>query len=143
MNIPQLAWIILLSVPVLEVYLLVKIGSSIGFIPTIMLLVTAATIGAGLLRTQGLAIWLRVQQSLLNGELPAVELMDGFVILAGGVLLLLPGFLSDVAGLLCLLPQTRKLITAWLLKRRFEQQASSTPGNNANSTIEGEYRREE
>ncbi|QFY41285.1 FxsA family protein [Candidatus Methylospira mobilis] len=144
MNIPQLAWITLLSLPVLEVYLLIKIGSSIGFIPTIMLLVTAATIGTGLLRTQGLAIWLRVQQSLLNGELPAVELMDGFVILAGGVLLLLPGFLSDLAGLLCLLPQTRKLITEWLLKRRFEQQASSNPGNTAtNSTIEGEYRREE
>jgi len=142
MNIPQLAWIALLSLPVLEIYLLIKIGSTIGFVPTIMLLLAAASVGTWLLRTQGLAIWVRVEQSLRNGELPAIELMDGFVILAGGILLLLPGFLSDVAGLLCLLPQTRKLIMGWLLQRRVEQQPSH-PDDNASHTIEGEYRREE
>jgi UPF0716 protein FxsA len=142
MNIPQLAWIALLSLPVLEIYLLIKVGSAIGFIPTILLLLSAASLGAWLLQTQGASIWLRVQQSLRNGELPAIELMDGFVILAGGILLLLPGFLSDLAGLLCLLPQTRKLITGWLLQRRIEQQASRS-GDNTSRTIEGEYRREE
>jgi UPF0716 protein FxsA len=143
MNIPQLAWIALLSLPVLEIYLLIRVGSAIGFVPTMMLLLAAASLGAGLLRTQGLAIWLRVQQSLRNGELPAIELMDGFVILAGGILLLLPGFLSDLAGLLCLLPPTRKLITAWLLRHRMDFQATRPDDNAGHATIDGEYHRDE
>lgn len=142
MNTPQLAWIALLSLPVLEIYLLIQVGSVIGFVPTVLLLLSAASLGGWLLQTQGGSIWLRVQQSLRNGELPAIELMDGFVILAGGVLLLLPGFLSDLAGLLCLWPQTRKLITAWLLQRRIEQQDARF-GGSENATIEGEYRRED
>jgi UPF0716 protein FxsA len=144
MNIAQAALLALLMLPILEIYLLIQVGTVIGFVPTLILLVGAASIGTYLLQTQGWSTWMKVQASLARGELPAAEMVDGAVIVAGGALLLLPGFLSDIAGLLCLLPPTRKIIAAYLLRNRFGVPGGPPPPQSGSpTTIEGEYRREE
>lgn len=143
MNIAQWLLLSLLTLPILEVYLLIQMGGAIGFLPTLLLLLGAAGLGTYLLQTQGWSTWMRIQQSLARGELPAVELVDAAVIAAGGALLLLPGFLSDVLGLLCLLPPTRTLIVDWLLKNRFGFKSPAPDGKPGPKTIDGEFRREE
>jgi UPF0716 protein FxsA len=141
MNKAQGFLLALLALPILEIYLLIQIGGMVGFLPTLFLLFGAATLGTYLLQTQGWSTWMRLQRSLALGELPADELVNGAVIVAGGALLLLPGFLSDVAGLLCLIPFTRRLIAAWIVKNRLGLQAGSASGEP--KVIEGEFKREE
>lgn len=141
MNIAQGVLLALLALPVLEIYLLVQVGGLVGFLPTLFLLFGAAALGTYLLQTQGWSTWNRLQQSLARGELPADELVNGAVIVAGGALLLLPGFLSDVAGLLCLVPFTRRLIAAWLVRSRLSQGSGTKPQQDR--VIEGEFRRED
>jgi UPF0716 protein FxsA len=141
MNIAQGVLLALLALPILEIYLLIQVGGLLGFIPTLFLLLGAASLGTYLLQTQGWSTWMRVQQSLARGELPADELVNGAVIVAGGALLLLPGFLSDVVGLLCLLPFTRRLIAAWLVKSRLASMQPSS--GDEPRVIEGEFKRED
>ena len=143
MNIAQGVLVALLALPILEIYLLIQIGGTIGFLPTLVLLFGAAGLGTWLLQTQGWSTWMRLQQSLARGELPADELVNGAVIVAGGALLLLPGFLSDVAGLLCLIPFTRRLIAAWLVKSRLGLQPGQPQGSSEPKVIEGEFKRED
>ena len=143
MNIAQGGLVALLAFPIIEIYLILRLGGVLGFLPTLALLIGAASLGAYLLQTQGWSTWIRVQQGLARGELPAAELVDGVVILAGGALLLLPGFLSDIAGLLCLLPFTRRLIAAWLIRNRFGINGVPTQTSAESKTIEGEFRRED
>lgn len=145
MNIAQGILLALLTLPIAEIYLLIQIGGFIGFLPTLGMLIGAASLGTYLLQTQGWSTWVNVQQSFARGELPADDLAKGAVIVAGGALLLLPGFLSDIAGLLCLFPPTQKLITAYLLANRFGVRTVVHPGPNGGDThtIEGEYRRED
>lgn len=142
MNIAQGLLIGLLSLPILEIYVLIKLGGLLGFLPTLLLLFAAASAGAYLLRTQSWSAWQNVQASLARGELPAAELMDGMLIMAGAILLVLPGFLSDLAGLLCLIPSSRKAITAYLVKHRYNMDAKQGPAKKTN-VIEGEFRRED
>jgi len=143
MNIARWLLLALLSLPILEIYLLIKVGGIIGFLPTLFLLFAAASLGTYLLQTQGWSTWVRLQQSWARGELPAAELLDGAIILAGGALLLLPGFLSDLLGLLCLFPSTRRMIAAYLIKTHFGLRPGAPPSREAPKTIEGEYRRED
>ncbi len=143
MNIAQGLLLALLALPILEIYLLIQVGGIIGFLPTLLLLFGAAGWGTFLLQTQGLNTWLRVQQSLARGELPAVELINGAVIVAGGALLLLPGFLSDVAGLLCLIPFTRRLLVGWLVKNRLGLRQANPNDAEGPKVIEGEFKRED
>jgi len=143
MNIAQGLLLALLTLPILEIYLLIQIGGMIGFLPTLILLFGAAGLGTYLLRTQGLNTWMRVQQSLARGELPADELINGAVIVAGGVLLLLPGFFSDLIGLLCLIPFTRRMIAALLVKNRLGFIQANTPKPNETKIIDGEFKRED
>jgi UPF0716 protein FxsA len=141
MNKAQGFLLALLALPVLEIYLLIQVGGTIGFLPTVFLLFGAASLGTWLLQTQGWSTWMRLQQSLALGELPADELVNGAVIVAGGALLLLPGFLSDVAGLLCLIPFTRRLIAAWLVQSRLGLKPGQGPAEP--KVIEGEFKRED
>jgi UPF0716 protein FxsA len=143
MNIAQGLLVALLALPILEIYMLIQIGGMIGFLPTLILLFGAAGLGTYLLQTQGWSTWNRLQQSLARGELPAAELVNGAVIVAGGALLLLPGFLSDIAGLLCLIPFTRRLIAAWLVKNRLGLRQATPTDSNEPKVIEGEYKRED
>jgi UPF0716 protein FxsA len=141
MNIAQGLLLALLTLPILEIWLLIKMGAVIGFLPTLVLLFGAAGLGTYLLQTQGWSTWMRLQQSLARGELPADELLNGAMIVAGGALLLLPGFLSDVFGLLCLLPFTRRLLAAWIVRGYLG--AGQTPAGRASKVIEGEFKRED
>jgi UPF0716 protein FxsA len=144
MNMMRWLLLALLTLPVLEIYLLIKLIGTLGIVTTLLLLISAALLGTYLLRTQGWTTWMRVQQSLARGELPAREMIEGSLIAAGGVLLLIPGFLSDILALLCLIPVTRKMMAERFLQGGFvwiqRKHPTDTP---APRTIEGEFKRDE
>jgi UPF0716 protein FxsA len=108
-------------IPVIEIYLIIKAGQLIGPLPTVLLLLAISLAGAWLVRSQGFMILRRIQSELAEGRLPAAELLDGAMILAGGVLLLTPGFFTDLLGLFFLIPFTRRVIKqtvrSWLQGR--------------------------
>lgn len=99
--------LLLLAVPIVELYVLIEVGQVIGVLPTIALLIVVSVAGSLLLKREGLATWRRVQDALARGEMPTTEVVDGFLILLGGALLLTPGFVTDIFGLLLLFPPTR------------------------------------
>ena len=106
-------------VPFIELALLIKLGEMIRFWPTIALVLITGVIGAALARAQGLRIWWRIQNELQQGRLPGDSMIEGLIILVGGALLVTPGILTDVIGILTLLPPSR----AWIrerLKGRFK-----------------------
>ncbi len=112
--------LLFLVVPLLDLALLVTVGERIGLLPTVGIVVLTAVVGSWLARREGTAAWRRVQQKLATGGVPGPELIDGVVILMAGTLLLTPGFLTDVVGLLGLFPPTRALARRGL-KSRFER----------------------
>ncbi|MBI5150426.1 MAG: membrane protein FxsA [Candidatus Omnitrophica bacterium] len=105
--------------PALELALLIKVGSHIGALNTIALVILTGGVGAAVARHEGFRVLMKIQDSLQQGVMPSAELLDGMMILAGGVALLTPGFITDVLGLLLLFPVTRAGIK-WLLQRKFE-----------------------
>lgn len=107
-----------LIVPVVDLALLVTVGQRLGFWPTLGIVVATAAAGSWLARREGIAAWTRVQRDLGAGSLPGAALLDGLVILIAGVLLLTPGFLTDVVGLLGLVPPSRRAL-AGVLRSRF------------------------
>ncbi len=106
-----------LIVPVVELALLVQVDKLIGFWPTIGLIVFTGLLGGFLARREGLSVWRRLNDRLAEGDLPGKELLDGVIILVASALLVTPGVLTDVVGLLGLLPPTRALIRKVALKR--------------------------
>ncbi|MBT8764187.1 FxsA family protein [Desulfohalobiaceae bacterium Ax17] len=104
-------------VPMLELYILIKVGSIIGAGPTIVLVILTAIVGAYLAKQQGMHTMYRIRQSLSQNMLPAEELVDAFLILIAGLVLLTPGFITDLLGLLILFPPTRKSFKIWLYKK--------------------------
>lgn len=103
-------------VPLLELYLLFQVGAQIGFFPTVAFTILTAALGSALARTQALRIWADWQANLSRLESPAQSVLEGLMILVGGVLLLTPGFLTDGLGFLLLLPWTRRFLAAPLRK---------------------------
>jgi UPF0716 protein FxsA len=106
-------------IPFLEIYLLIKIGSYIGAFNTLIVVILTGFLGALLARYQGLQAMLRVRESLAHGEMPAEHLLDALLILLAGIVLLTPGFLTDLAGFLILIPTTRFHFKRWL-RRKFD-----------------------
>jgi UPF0716 protein FxsA len=96
-------------IPLAELAVLIAVGDVIGLGPTLILLLVVSVAGAWLAKQQGVAAWRRFQLALAEGRMPTVEVADGAMILLAGALLLTPGFLTDVAGVLLLLPPTRAL----------------------------------
>jgi len=109
--------------PMLELFILIKVGMAIGFFPTILLVVASSMLGVFLIRVAGFATAMRARESLARGEAPAQEILEGLMIAVGGGLLLLPGFISDVLGLVCLLPITRRVLVS-KVRNRAEAQAT-------------------
>ncbi len=103
-----------LVVPVAELAVLIAVGSHIGFLNTFVLLLAMSVMGAWLARREGLGAWRRLQAALVEGRMPTAEVADGAMILLAGALLLTPGFLTDVAGVLLLLPPVRAVARRWL-----------------------------
>lgn len=116
--------VLLVTVPILEVWLLIKVGQQLGLLPTILILVAEAIIGALLMRHEGSRAWKALNDAFTNGKVPTGELADAALILVGGLLLMLPGFLSDVIGFLFLLRSTRPVarkIIAFFVARRINR----------------------
>jgi UPF0716 protein FxsA len=103
-------------VPLIEVLLLLEIGNTIGTLNTILLIVLTGILGAYLMRLQGFAVFRQIQVDLGHGIPPAQTIVEGALILAGGILLLTPGFFTDAIGFLLLIPQTR-----YYLLRKIQQ----------------------
>jgi UPF0716 protein FxsA len=96
-----------IAVPILELYVIIKIGGLIGVLPTLALLLVMSLLGATLLRHQGRGAWRRFNEAIAERRFPGREVADGLLITIGGALLLTPGFVTDAVGLLLLLPPTR------------------------------------
>jgi UPF0716 protein FxsA len=101
--------ILFVVVPLAELYVIIQVGQAIGAPATIALLLVDSLLGAWLARSQGRAVWRRFQEALAAGRVPAREVLDGALVIAGGALLLAPGFLTDVVGALLLIPPSRAL----------------------------------
>jgi UPF0716 protein FxsA len=106
--------LLFIAVPLVELYVIIQVGQAIGVVPTIALLFLDGVLGAMLLRHQGRAAWLRFNTALAEGRVPARETFDGAMVIFGGALLLTPGFITDVFGLLLLIPPTRAAVRAFL-----------------------------
>ncbi len=143
----RLLLVLFFTVPLIEIYLLIQVGSVIGAVPTVVLVVFTAVLGAGLLRLQGFATLARVQGMLLQGKIPAIEVMEGAVLLVGGVLLLTPGFFTDAIGFLFLVPSLRRGLIIWAVRRGVVNAtgmgAGPTAGDSGPRTLEGEYQKED
>jgi UPF0716 protein FxsA len=104
--------LIFIVVPIAELYVIIQVGNAIGLVPTLVLLLADALLGSILLRYQGRAAWIRFNRALAEGRVPHKEVFDGVLVIMGGALLLTPGFLTDIVGLIFLIPPTRALIRA-------------------------------
>jgi len=150
----QILLITLITVPILEIYLLFQVGGIIGAGWTILIVIGTAILGASLLRQQGLATWTRLNQSMAQGQLPPTILVEGLLLLLSGAFLLTPGFFTDAVGFLFLIPPVRKIFAAALLRRGMFMATSSmhttytstrSPESETgrNNVIEGDYERKD
>jgi len=142
--------LLFLLFPLAELFLLIKVGSEIGALATILLLIISGLAGILLMRLAGFATAWRARERLAHGELPEREMLEGLMMAVGGGLLFLPGFISDVLALVILFPPTRKLLFGFFVRRLEAQaerrrafaddlQARSAPQRP--NVIEGEYER--
>jgi UPF0716 protein FxsA len=148
--------------PIVEMWLLIQVGSQIGAFNTITLVLLTAALGAWMLREQGLSTLFRFNQRLEQGELPAKEILEGLLLAIGGALLMTPGFITDAIGFACLIPVTRSWLVDSLMKRgvvthfqrssytrRQNHHAGPGPGprvhtdREGHNVIDGEYKRDD
>lgn len=144
-----------IAVPVIEIALFIQVGGVLGVWPTIALVLLTAIVGASLVRSQGLQTLLTVQQRLAQGQLPAQQILEGVMLAVAGVLLLTPGFFTDILGMLVLLPAPRAYLAKQLMSRvvvgnihasgaGFEQRNPFHDRANPNgTTYEGEFERKD
>jgi UPF0716 protein FxsA len=114
--------------PIAELYVIYKVGDSIGIWWTFLLLAADSILGAALLRSQGRAVWRRFNEALGMGRMPHREVQEGVLVIFGGAFLITPGFITDVIGVLLLLPPTRAVIRrfgARALRRRVELRVAA------------------
>ena len=142
---------IFVVVTLAEIYVLVSLGQAIGGLSTVLLVVITAFIGTSLLRQQGWSTMAKAQQSMAEGRTPAMEMLEGVVILVSGILLLTPGFLTDGLGLLGLMPWSRHYFINHFLEKNAERvfksrnsvfiNRSETTDSKSkkDETIEGEF----
>ena len=111
-------FLLFLVVPLIEIYFLIEIGDVIGAGFTIFMVVLTALIGAALVRYQGFTTLARAQAEMLNNRMPAMEVIEGALLLLAGALLLIPGFVSDAMGFLILIPPLRRTLVSRYLRKR-------------------------
>ncbi|MCX4028369.1 FxsA family protein [Endozoicomonas sp. SM1973] len=138
-------------VPIVEMFVLIKVGEVIGAWLTIGLVLLTAVIGLQLLRQQGLSTLMHAQQKMQQGQIPAKEMAEGIILAVGGALLLTPGFVTDALGFCCLLPFTRHWLIKQAIKKGFKVHNMHTSAHftaEASShrdphIIDGEFKRED
>ena len=123
--------LLFIVVPVVEIYVLIQIGQTIGAWWTVLLLIADGFLGSFLVKREGGRAWSALQEALREQRMPARELADGALILIGGTLLLTPGFISDLAGLFCIVPLTRPLARRGLTRFLTRRLAVATTGRPA------------
>ena len=143
MKIFHLLFLLFITVPIAEIYLLLEVGGIIGAIPTIGLVVLTAAAGAALVRAQGFSTLMQVRRSMEAGEVPAVAIIEGIFLLVAGALLLTPGFLTDAIGFGCLIPPLRRAFIIRLIERRVIRTSHRASPPRQGHVIEGEFERED
>jgi UPF0716 protein FxsA len=108
--VPLLLLLLFVVVPVVEIWVIVQVGQAIGVVPTLLLLLADAVVGTWLFRREGRRAWAALREAIAAGRVPAKEVADGALVVVGGAFLLSPGFVTDVVGLLCVLPPTRAFL---------------------------------
>lgn len=135
--------LLFIVVPIAELAVIIAVGREIGVGPTVLVLLADAVLGSVLARSQGRVAWRRFSEALQAGRPPAREVLDGALVLLGGALLLTPGFITDVAGILLLLPPTRAVARRVLVKRLAHRMVVSMtapppqPRPRGSSDVEG------
>jgi UPF0716 protein FxsA len=120
--------LLFLVVPFLELYVILEVvGPAIGAPLTILLLAADSVIGAFLFKSQGRSVWRKFNAALAEGRVPHREVVDGVLVIFGGAFLITPGFLSDIVGVLLLVPPTRALIRRYAIRRLGRRVVSSPP----------------
>ena len=109
--------LLFIVMPIVEIAVLIHVGGAIGLLPTLLIVILTAVIGTNMLRQQGRATLERARSRLGSGEMPAAEIVEGLLLLVGGVLLLTPGFVTDAFGFACLIPASRRWLAARLSAR--------------------------
>ena len=117
-------FLFLVALPLLELYILIKIGNYLGAFQTVALVIFSALLGLLLARIEGLKTLHQIRQSLSRGILPAEEMLDSVLIFVGGVLFVIPGVLTDIVALALLIPFTRTIFKRWM-RRRFDRAVAS------------------
>ena len=122
-------------VPIFELYVIIQVAHAIGVLDTIGLLILDSILGGWLMKREGLGVLRRLQAKLESGELPSTELVDGFLILFGGALMLAPGFVTDIVGMALLLPPIRAIVRR-VLARRFKTVVINRGGGGFGDVID-------
>ena len=112
-----LLFLLFLAVPFAELYVIFKVGSLLGIVPTIALLIVMSVVGAALVKREGIGVLRRAQQRMNAGQVPGRELVDGVLILFAGALMLTPGFLTDCVAILLLIPPVRAGFRAYAIRK--------------------------
>lgn len=107
--------VVMILVPVMELYLLIEIGKHIGVMATVGIIILTGLIGAYLVRSQGFMMLRKIRNDLHQNILPGDSLLQGVIILAGGIFLITPGFITDIAGFIFLIPVSRQIVKKYLL----------------------------
>ncbi|WP_019625031.1 FxsA family protein [Thioalkalivibrio sp. ALJT] len=142
MRSPFFPLFVFLGLILLEIFGFAWVGDAVGALMTVALVIVSAAVGLLLFRLQGFYHWRRLQQSLARGEVPALGLVEGWLLMAAALLLVLPGFFTDAAGFVLLIPPLRRWAAAGVLRRgmiRTHGQGAAGPGGAG--PIEGEFRR--
>jgi UPF0716 protein FxsA len=109
--------LLFIVVPIVELFVIIQVGEAIGVLPTIALLIADSILGSMLMRSQGRTAWRRFNVALGEGRIPHREVLDGALVIFGGALLLTPGFVTDILGIVLLLPPTRALVRGVVARR--------------------------
>ncbi|MGH9118292.1 MAG: FxsA family protein [Acidimicrobiales bacterium] len=117
-----MAWLALfLLLPLAELWVVVQVAGQIGAVEAVLLLIAVSMVGVWLVKREGVGVWRRLQAQLPRGQLPQTEVVDGFLLLAAGVLLVVPGFLTDIVAAFILVAPTRalfrRLVVSWVARR--------------------------
>jgi len=129
-----LGWLLVglfIGVPLIEIYVIIQVGQTIGAWWTVLLLVVDSILGSWLIRREGSRAWRALREALDSGRMPAKELADGALILIGGTLMLAPGFVTDAFGVLMILPMTRPLFRRFLTRLVAARLVVMGPGGRA------------
>jgi UPF0716 protein FxsA len=141
-------WLLLAS-PLIELWFMIRVGSQLGAINTIFLLIAAGVVGMNLLRQQSLSTLMRVDQRLQTGEVPAAEILEGFILTLAAVLLIIPGFITDILAIPLLIPPLRRWLAKRFLATGYYKQHYYQTGTGREDRaqdadiIDGEFRRED